>query len=67
MSDWYSEMRIDTKKLLWLFLQKYAEYGYAINVAILKHIIRQSMRMLFYIGYSYGMQYKRIAQQGLGE
>ena len=67
MSDWYSEMRIDTQKLLWMFLQKYAEYGYAINVAILKHITRQSMRMLFHIGYSYGMQYKRIALQGLGE
>ncbi len=66
MSVWYYDMKIDTERLLWLFLREYAEYGYAINVAILKRIIRQSMRMLFHIGYSYGMQYKKeIIEQGL--
>lgn len=66
VSAWYVEMQIDTHKLLWLFLRKYAEYGYAINVAILKCIIRQSMRMLFHIGYSYGLQYsnRNHSEQG---
>lgn len=65
MSVWYNDMNIDTERLLWLFLRKYAEYGYAINVAILKRIVRQSMRMLFHIGYSYGMQYKKNTQLSL--
>ncbi|MBR6189244.1 MAG: leucine-rich repeat protein [Prevotella sp.] len=65
MSAWYNDMKIDTERLLWLFLRKYAEYSYAINVAILKRIIRQSMRMLFHIGYSYGMQYKKNNQLSL--
>lgn len=67
MLVWYNDMKIDTERLLGLFLREYVEYGYAINVAILKRIVRQSMRMLFHIGYSYGMLYKKIIQQGLEE
>ena len=64
LKEWYERMLIDTGKVVNCYFLKYNEYGYPINVGSLKHIVRQSMRMLFHIGYSYGVKYRTCIIEG---
>lgn len=51
--------QIDVKDVLQQFLLRYKQYGYPINVQSLKKIVRLCMKLMFHIGYSYGIHYRR--------
>jgi len=51
--------RIDVRDVLQQFLLCYKQYGYPINVQSLKKIVRLCMKLMFHIGYSYGIHYRR--------
>lgn len=51
--------QIDVKDVLQQFLLCYKQYGYPINVQSLKKIVRLCMKLMFHIGYSYGIHYRR--------
>jgi len=51
--------RIDVRDVLHQFLLRYKQYGYPINVQSLKKIVRLCMKLMFHIGYSYGIHYRR--------
>ena len=51
--------RIDVRDVLQQFLLRYKQYGYPINVQSLKKIVRLCMKLMFHIGYSYGIHYRR--------
>lgn len=55
LKELYDKMDIDTEKVLNCFILRYNENGLPINVKSLKRIIRQTMKILFHIGYSYGI------------
>lgn len=63
LKEWCDKMEIDTEKVLNCFLLKYNDNGFPINVKSLKRIVRLIMKILFHIGYSYGVRYKTMNNQ----
>ena len=51
------ELYCDTEVMLDYLVRSYSEYGHPINVGALKKIVRCCMRILFHVGYSYGLKY----------
>lgn len=60
LETYYDKLsQIDVKDVLQQFLLCYKQYGYPINVQSLKKIVRLCMKLMFHIGYSYGIHYRR--------
>ena len=60
LRSWYERMELDCEGLLMLQVMEYQKRGYAMSVPIMKRVFLVCMRMVFHIGLSYGLKYKRL-------
>lgn len=58
LNGWYDRLKVDSEVMLEYFVKTYSEYGHPINTGALKEIVRRCMRILFHVGYSYGLKYQ---------
>ena len=60
LESWYERMELDCEGLLMLQVMEYQKRGYAMSVPMMKRVFLVCMRMVFHIGLSYGLKYKRL-------
>lgn len=61
LSSWYARMmELDCEGLLMSQVMEYHRRGYAMSVPIMKRVFLVCMRMVFHIGWSYGLKYMRL-------
>ena len=60
LESWYERMVLDCEGLLMLQVMEYQKRGYAMSVPMMKRVFLVCMRMVFHIGLSYGLKYKRL-------
>ncbi len=58
LETYYSKLQINAFDVLTLFFDRYMDYSYPINEQSLKCIVRQCMKLMFHVGYSYGLKYR---------
>lgn len=58
LETYYNRLQIDVEVILKQFFLCYMQYGYPIDVQSLKNFVRQIMKLMFHIGYSYGLHYR---------
>jgi len=58
LEEWYQRLEVDVEVMLDYFTKIYSEAGHPIHAKAFKSIVRHSMRILFRVGYSYGLKYR---------
>ena len=60
LRSWYERMELDCEGLLMSQVMEYHRRGYAISVPLMRRLFSACMRIVFHIGWSYGLKYMRL-------
>lgn len=63
MERWNEQVRLNYHGILESYVKQYTRRGYAITIPLFQKLFHDCMRMMFQIGFSYGLKYRRIHGQ----